>query len=376
MSGNITKRGAHSYRLKFDVPSEGGKRKTRFITFRGTRQAAKAELVRLVNEVNKGTLPDVTKITLGEYLRNWLDGKELSARSREQYADIIEKQIAPLVGKELQKLKSLDVKGWLNGLKRRDGRNLGSRTVRGALRVLNAALTEAAKLGLIATNPAAVVDAPKLPDDEVEILSEEEIERVLTALKGRRLYPIVVLALATGARRNELLALRWTDISGDKMKIERSLEATRGGGLRFKSPKTKQGRRTISLPQSALDALSQHRKEQLEIRMALGMGKPPADALVFHGLDGSPISPNSLSASWIQERKRPGVTVKFHAFRHTHASALIGAGLDIVKISRRLGHKSPIITLKTYAHLWGDDDAGAASAMDKVLRCQSGAKKP
>ena len=99
--------------------------------------------------------------------------------------------------------------------------------------------------------------------------------------------------------------------------------------------------------------------------MALGMGKPPEDHLVFCHYDGRPLPPNHLTYRW---RQAVDGKWKFHALRHTHASALIAAGQDVVKVSRRLGHSSPVITLRVYAHLFdAGPDKGAADAIDKVL---------
>lgn len=103
--------------------------------------------------------------------------------------------------------------------------------------------------------------------------------------------------------------------------------------------------------------------------MALGLGKPKPDALVFCNYDGTPISPNSFSVTWgtmISRAALPDVT--FHACRHSHASALIAAGIDVVSVSRRLGHSSPVITLGTYAHLFQNTDTRAAEAIEKVLK--------
>jgi integrase len=176
-----------------------------------------------------------------------------------------------------------------------------------------------------------------------------QIAAVLDALKGSRLYPVASLALATGMRRGELLALRWCNVELDRsvLKVEHSLEQTKAG-LRFKGPKSKHGRRSISLPPSAVAMLNKHRREQLEIRMALGMGKPDADALVFCNHHGEPISPNLLTVVWAQALARSGLPkVTFHALRHSHASALISEGIDVVSVARRLGHSSPVITLST-----------------------------
>jgi integrase len=161
-----------------------------------------------------------------------------------------------------------------------------------------------------------------------------------------------VVDLATGMRRGELLAVRLSDVDldGAKIRIERSLEETKKG-LRFKEPKTKHGNRTISLPPNAVAALRERRRKLLETRMALGLGKPDADTLVFGEVDGSPTPPNRLARRWQDACVSLGLPrVSFHALRHTHASALIAAGLDVVLISRRLGHANPTVTLNVYGH--------------------------
>lgn len=253
----------------------------------------------------------------------------------------------------------------------RKGGPLAARTVRHSYRVLHAALDEAVNLDIIARNVADAAAPPKLDATEVEILTANQITAVLDAMAGSRLHPVVSLALATGMRRGELLALRWQDVdlTGKILKVERSLEQTKSG-LRFKSPKTRTGRRAISLPGTAVTMLKQHRQEQLELRLKLGMGKHDTDSLVFSNYDGTPISPNYFSIMWSRavaaNPKLPDVT--FHALRHSHASALIAAGIDIVKVSKRLGHASPVITLTTYAHKFTDTDDGAAAAIEAVMR--------
>jgi integrase len=184
-------------------------------------------------------------------------------------------------------------------------------------------------------------------------MREAEIRTVLDKLRGRTMYPIASLALATGMRRGELLALRWqnVDLDGCKLRVEQSLEQTKAG-LRFKSPKTKNGRRTISLPTTTVTELLNHWKAQQEFRLSCGLGRSPDDALVFPAQDGRPRSPNGLTKEWRLAMKAVGLDrMTFHALRHTHASSLIAAGLDVLTISRRLGHGSPAITLGVYGHM-------------------------
>jgi integrase len=235
-----------------------------------------------------------------------------------------------------------------------------------AYRVLRAALNDAVRLEVLGRNVADAVPPPKTHESEVEILDADQIATALSVLKGNRIYPIVALAIATGMRRGELLALRWQDVDLEHgvISVERSLDEA----FRIRKPKSKHGRRTISLPLSAVELLRQHRKAQLELRLHLGMGKPESEALVFCDHEGKPISPNYLSIMW--RRAIAGLNipqVKFHALRHSHASALIAAGVDVVKVSRRLGHGSATITLNVYAHLFNKTDDTAAIAIEAAM---------
>ena len=112
-----------------------------------------------------------------------------------------------------------------------------------------------------------------------------------------------------------------------------------------------------------------HRRRQLELRIALGQGRPEPSALVFSTLEGAPLSPDNLSRDWRRvtaARQLP--KVPFHALRHSHASALIASGVDVLTVSRRLGHGSAVVTLTTYAHLFEKTDTTAASAIEAALR--------
>ena len=146
MRGNITKRGKHSWQIKFDLDRDSsGERKTRFVTIKGTRKQAEAELA--LNDANKGVLIDATKLTVAAHLHAWLGRKgDLSPLSRQRYAEVIEAHIIPTLGViELQKLKPADIQAWLVTM--RDGKR-GQRTARTIIhsfRVLRAALKAAVR---------------------------------------------------------------------------------------------------------------------------------------------------------------------------------------------------------------------------------------
>jgi integrase len=181
----------------------------------------------------------------------------------------------------------------------------------------------------------------------------------------------VSLALATGMRRGELLALQWSDVDLDAAKpflrVERSLEETKAG-LRLKSPKTKRGRRSVTLPADAVAMLRSHKVEQMQLRLALGMGNIKQDTLVFSDVEGRPLNPHAISRAWrrvCDTEKLPRVS--FHALRHTHVSVLIKAGVDVLTISRRIGHSRASMTLDVYGHLIDGGDEAAAKAIEGVL---------
>jgi integrase len=171
------------------------------------------------------------------------------------------------------------------------------------------------------------------------------------------------ILLGTGLRRGELLALRWQDVDldGATLRVEQALEETKRGRLVFKAPKTRHGRRTVTLPPFIVALLRDLRRTQQEQRLAFGRGgKLPADALVFPDWDGSARSPHTLTQQWRKAMKAAGLKITLHSLRHTHASTLIASGLDVLTISRRLGHATPVLTLSTYGHLFKTDDRAAA----------------
>jgi integrase len=207
---------------------------------------------------------------------------DLSAKTAERYRELAEQQIIPYIGTEvLQRLKPKRVQDWHGTLMRsggKGGRALSARTVGHAHRLLHRALQRAVEGEVLARNVASIISPPKVQEQEIEILTSDQITLVIDRLAGHPLYEIAVIDLATGMRRGELLALRLSDIdldgaTGATVRIERSLEETRDR-LRFKAPKTVHGKRTISLPPNAVAVLREHRRKLLETRLALGLGKP------------------------------------------------------------------------------------------------------
>jgi integrase len=373
--GTLDARGENSFRLRYRV---NGKRFTK--AFHGSASDARKELRRLIRSGETGEHVDPSKITVAKHtsarIAQWEAAQEISAKTAERYRELLTNQIEPHIGDKLiQKLTTTDVESWHTTLRshgRKDGSGgLSNRTIGHAHRVLSKALSDGARHDLVTKNVAAQQGAPAGGNEEMVILTDERVREMLTALKGRAVYPRAITLLFTGLRRGELLAGRWrhADIDAGKvLAVREALEETKAHGVRFKKPKTKNGIRDLSLPDIVVDALREYRKAQLELRMALGAGRLPDDALIFPALDGGPQSPRAFSAEWADVAASIGMSdITLQALRHTHASQLIDAGIDVVTISKRLGHANPGITLRIYAHLFRKRDDKAADAINAAL---------
>ena len=383
MRGHIRKRGTNSYELKYDAGREGGRRRTVYKNFKGSRRQAQTELARMLARAADGGHTNPSKITVGEYLReriaHWRAVDTISPKTEQGYDELLKNQILPHLGAvPLQKLTTRDIENWhatllIEGRRDHRGRPIGQggvspRTIKHAHGILNRALREAVRHELVLRNVATAQRPPKIVPAEMHILSPAQVKEFPTALDGHELAAPAVTALFTGLRRGEILALRWgnIDFMAKLLKVRESLEQTRVG-LRFKPPKTRAGVRDIALPDIVVEVLHGQRKRLLERRLLLGQGKLSDDDLVFPAWDGSPWEPEAFSAAWARFAQEHGLGVTFHELRHTHASQLIDAGVPLPEIAHRLGHSSPAITLSTYAHLFKKDDSKAAKAINDAL---------
>lgn len=380
MKGHIRERSPGHWAIILDI-NKGGQRKRKWHSFKGTKREAQAECARLITAMKKGMYVEANKLTVGQYLlerlAQWETGKKISQKTAERYRELINNQIIPHLGnKQLQKLKAIDIEAWHNILiagGRKDGKGgIGARTIGHAHRVLSKALKEAARFDLVTRNVASAERPPKIDgENEVQIVEQHRFDELLTKLRGRVIYPKVVLSLFAGLRRGELLALRWRHVDLDRkvLQVREALEETKADGVQLKAPKSKAGRRDISLPDIVVDALREYRRTQLELRMRLGLGKvSDEEDLLFPTLEGALPSPRAFSAEWADVAASIGMPdITFHALRHTHASQLIDADVDVVTIAKRLGHSGPNITLNVYAHLFRDSDDKAAQAINDAL---------
>jgi len=374
MKGHLRERSPGHWAIVIDALDATGKRKRRWHSFKGTKKEAQIERARLIMELQGGGAVDPSRISVAEFLdrfeKDWT-ALHVSAASARRYHGALNHVRRHMGELQLQKARAADVASLYATLNRA---GLEPGTIRLIHRVLHRAMTEAKRWGLVRDDVVDNVKPPKAPDRETEMLQPDQARELLERLRGRPLYLLASLALATGMRRNEMLALRWRDVDldGGKLTIEQSLEETRGQGIRVKAPKTRRGRRTISLPAATVAELRQHWREQQEQRLAMGAGRAPVDSPVLATYDGELQSPNAVTKAWPVAMAAIGMKgVTLHSLRHTHASMLIASGVDILTISRRLGHSSPTITLGVYGHLVHGTDDKAAQIMDAAFGARS-----
>ena len=372
-SGGLRERSENSWELKVRTADpKTGRRIAKFYTFKGTKLGAKQKLRELMALADVGALPDEQKL-FGTLLDAWQGSLDVSPKTAERHHELVRLHIRPHLGAlKIRAISASRIEQFYGDL--RTGRGpagdagtrLAPRTIGHVHRLVVQVLALAERDKLIQSNPARHAKRPKIIASEIEILNEIQVREVLAKLRGRSIWLIAAVGLSTGMRRGELLALRWKDVDFETamIQVERALEQTKTG-LRFKEPKTKHGRRQLTVPNSIMRELRGHRRRQSEARLALGLGKGSDDELVFRQPDGRPMKPDSLSSEWwrlVGALKMPKVSL--HAWRHTHASQLIAAGLDVLTISRRLGHGSPSITLDVYSHLFKPTDNAAAAVFE------------
>jgi integrase len=177
----------------------------------------------------------------------------------------------------------------------------------------------------------------------------------------------VLLAATTGMRRGEVLALHWRDLDlgVGRLTVRRTVEQTKSG-LRFKEPKTKGSRRTITLPAITIEALARHKAQQAEERMQLGLGKCD---LVFTRWDGEPVNPRNFTKEFSRCVRAAGTRpIGFHGLRHTHLSHLMASGVPVKVVAERAGHASAKMTLDVYGHVLPGMQEDVARQVDAALR--------
>jgi integrase len=366
-------RGENVFRLRYRV---NGRRFAK--TFRGTLSDARKELRRLIRsgDIGEHIAPDRT--TLGEWIDRWVallerqqdEGEQrrrglVSARTIERYAELLRCHVKPaLGGRFLQQIQPSDI----DDLYMRLEKKRAPRTVHHVHTVLGACFKSAMRKGLVATSPVARAEAPSPGEaDHGMVLDEDQLRTLFAGFKGSALFPIVAVAAFTGARRNEILALRWSDLdaANKTLRIARALEKTDKHGLALKEPKTARGKRTIAIDDNLFAILCGEREQLLRLKAGvpdgmlvdLSLVKLPDDALMFPNPPGPGESfsltklrvPANVTKEFGRRASKLGFPdLRFHDLRGTHETLLLDAGVPVHVVAARCGH-DPAVLLRSYA---------------------------
>jgi integrase len=317
---------------------------------------------------------------------SWRHGRSgLAPTSIDRYTSLIATYLKPELGSiKVTALRKPHLIAVFDAWEDRDGRRPSGRTIKHAFDLLRATLNWSVRCDYASSNVAVKIapeDLPRAKKPESRVLTDVELRRLLAEAKNPTqvakdrgtlsshawFYPAVAFAAYTGARRGEVLALRWGCVNFDEATatIRESLAEPRSGMV-FKEPKNGRAR-VITLGDDLVAILRSHRAAQAKEKLAFGPAYRDQD-LVFALPTGEPVQPGNFGVAFQYLVDRTGVTrITLHDLRDTHASLLAKAGVPIEVVSSRLGHSSIGVTVDRYLTVYKDRDAAAARAFDRLV---------
>lgn len=375
-AGQIIKKGPRVWLVRIYLGEDPttGRRKYHNKTIRGSKKEAQSYLTGALRDKDLGRFAEPTRMTLNEFFQKWLNDvvqHRLRERSFDDYSNNVRRYIRDTIGNiRLDRVTALGIQSLYTEMITQQGLSTG--TLRKLHVVLSSGLDQAVRWGLIPFNPSRSVQLPRdnqRREEKIKAMTPEEANRFLEAAKLDRWYCLFALALSTGMRPSEYLALQWADIDWEtgNVTVERALFRPRGGGWRFESPKTKHSRRKILLPAGLLEELRAHQEGQEQQR-----SRPDYTDhdLIFATSNGEPVDAHNLR----RRHFRPilveaGLDTRFNLYslRHSHTSILVAAGVSVKTISSRLGHSSVRLTLDVYSHVMPTMQEEAAEKLDSLL---------
>lgn len=358
------------------VTLENGKRK---VFYGNTQKEVLEKLTKARHEQQQSTLPtNTSRQTVEQFLKHWLENtQEQSVRPRtyERYEEVVRLHIVPALGRhQLQKLTVQHVQAFY-ARKLKEG--LSPTTVNTFHNVLHKALDTARKWKLVVENVCDLVDAPRTEEYEAQPLTMEQIHTLLAKARGQKIEAMLILTLATGLRRGEVMGLKWQDINfkAGTLQIRRIMsripsKLQRDGkkGYTETPTKTKKSRRSVIIAPFALKALEQHRTRQQVVKEQAGDRWIDHD-LVFCTSIGTSLNPDRdirlPLKKLLQEAGLPDI--RFHDLRHSQATLLLGMGVHPKIVQEILGHSNVNITMTVYSHVLPSMQKGAMDMLNSAF---------
>jgi integrase len=347
--------------------AEGRKRK---YFYGKTRKEVQEKLAAAMHDRQQGTLVMTPKQTVEQFLANWLTAHNPSVRPRttERYEGFVRLHVVPAIGRvRLDKLTAQHVQT-LYAQKLEEG--LSPTTVNTLHMMLHKALKDAVRWGLIARNVCDLVSPPRRAHFEMKPLTKDQAQQLLSTLHGHNMEALFVLALTTGMRRGEILALKWQDIDFDQNTLQVRRIFTRSKGHRYvlAEPKTEKSRRSVILPSITVGLLKQHRMSQQQVKSEAGEYWQAND-LVFCTALGTPLNPNKVLERFETVLKKAGLPhIRFHDLRHSAATMLLAMGVHPKVVQELLGHNQISMTMDIYSHVLPTMQKEAMGMMNDALQ--------
>ena len=360
---------------------ENGKRKQIFKSGFDRKLDAGIALAKIVTERAEGSIVRPDPRTFAEFAEAWLvEHAEISCapKTAERYHEMLAHVTRQIGAQPLGKLTTLQLQRVYNSLLKsgkKDGTGHSIKTVRNIHGVVHVALETAVSWGLLKLNPATQCKLPPAPKREAVALDFTAARRLLESSADHWLADFLVLDMACGARRGEMLALTWPDIGPEciSVTIRASLEQTKAG-LRVKETKGRNVR-TVPLPPEAIEALKRIKASQNETRTMFGQDYRTDLDLVFCHPSGDYIRPDTVTKAIRRIAKKAGFTrVSLHNLRHSYGSQLLAAGVPLAVVSKLLGHSSVLVTANVYAHALASDESAAAEKWEAARQRAAGSK--
>lgn len=379
----ITKSGAVRWQSRWREPGPGGVRIDRKQNH-ATEKAAKAHARKMAEE-REGKGVGGGKHTLGTYLAHWLAHLERredhSPTTIAGYARHVKAATHHIGHIALDKLAPLDLdrlygllltEGGAPRQDRKPSRPLSRQTVLHVHRCLHTALKQAVKWRLIGENPAINASPPRVPFKQARGYTAAEIARIIEAAQADPVgYTAVAVLLVTGMRRSELLglALDAIDFDAGALSIARTVVEVNKRPVLRELTKTAHSRRTLAIPPALVTLLRAQKARVLEAAMTAGAGYSRSPMFLFPAPDGGPMPPMDMTLRLRQFRRRAQVegVAPTHGWRHSAATLLVAGGADVKTVQGRLGHSTPVITLKLYTDVIDERDRAAGETLGGYL---------
>jgi integrase len=386
--GEIIKKNDDTYLVRIFTGRDADNKRTYFSeTIKGKKKDADAFLTEKLSSLDKGEAIKDAKMPLNEHLDEWMNKVkrlEVSSRTFEGYKSLLKNHVRNGLGKR----RLCDIKGFAAQELYTSMLDAGysPKTIRDVHNLLNPAFKTAIAWSRITKNPCEACKLPKKKKTKAAYFRPEEIQAFLDAAKEDRFFAALLLAIETGMRPEEYLALRWDDINLEQsfLMVQQVVIGTKGGGYEFDKPKTDLSRRRIPLSKTSIAALKVHRRNQLKARMKINDVYQDLD-LVFASVIGTPMQHQNFERRHFKKtierankkirkenetRSEPAHEIRYlnlYSLRHTMATLLLTAGVNAKIVSERLGHASIVLTLDTYSHVLPTMQDDATNKLEELM---------